>query len=328
MTSRPGGRRTGRGSRRFTHRRAITVTVCLVAVLALGITRAATAGPATAGQADARAATNAVTVLADVTPIHWVSSVHSIRAGSSNREYLLIRPAGVSGEKLPVIVFLQGRAVSVQLEAQRDGLTSIVGPSILVYPAGSDEFWNAGACCGSAQADDVDDVSFLTAVIHDVASEQPDAQSGPVLMAGYSNGGKMAFLMACRHPELIRAVASIGAVSASPCTPGLVSLLELANSGDPELSIDGSRPPTSYGSYTDPTVDAQVGQQRTTDGCPATSRQQTEGVMTVTTWAPCHNGSQVSLALFDYPDHRLEPGQGPTPSAGQEIWAFFVSLGI
>jgi polyhydroxybutyrate depolymerase len=223
-------------------------------------------------------------------------------------------------------MFLQGRAVTPQIEAQRDGFTTVVGPAILVYPAGYDQSWNAGACCGTAQGDNVDDVGFLAAVVRDVQVSQPDASPGRVFLAGYSNGGKMAYSMACAQPQLFAGVASIGAVAASPCAQGPVSLLEVANAGDPELSIDGERPVPTYGGFTDLTVDAQVANQRRIDACSPNSAARTEGDASIVTWSDCVSRKQVALALYQRSDHALPSGDGSTPSVARLVWSFFASL--
>jgi polyhydroxybutyrate depolymerase len=223
-------------------------------------------------------------------------------------------------------MFLHGRAVTPETEAQRDGFTAVVGPAILIYPAGYDQSWNAGVCCGTAQGDDVDDVAFLAAVIHDVEASQPDASPGRVFLAGYSNGGKMAYSMACAQPQLFAGVASIGAVAASTCAQGPVSLLEVANTGDPELSIDGQRPVPTYGSFTDLAVDAQVAKQRGIDACSPNSVAHTEGDTSITTWSDCAPGMEVVLALYQRSDHALEPGYAGTPSVARLVWSFFASV--
>jgi polyhydroxybutyrate depolymerase len=259
-------------------------------------------------------------------PVSWLTSEHAISVDGLSRSYLVLRPAVVSPTRLPVLMFLQGRAVTPQIEAQRDGFTSVVGPAILVYPTGYDQFWNAGACCGTAQAANVDDVGFLAAVIHDVQASQPDASQGGVFLAGYSNGGKMAYSMACAQPQLFAGVASIGAVAASTCTQGPVALLEVANTGDPELSIDGERPPPTFGGFTDLTVDAQVAKQREIDACSPNSVARTEGDASITTWSDCASGTQVALALYQRSDHALDPGDARTPSVARVVWSFFASL--
>jgi polyhydroxybutyrate depolymerase len=223
-------------------------------------------------------------------------------------------------------MFLQGRAVTPQIEAQRDGFTAVAGSAILVYPAGYDQSWNAGACCGMAQGANIDDVAFLAAVIHDVQDSQPDASPGRVFLAGYSNGGKMAYSMACAQPQLFAGVATIGAVAASTCAQGPVSLLEVANTGDPELSIDGPRPAPSYGNFTDLTVDAQVAKQRGIDACSHRSVAHTVGDASITTWSECSSGTEVVLALYQRSDHALDPGNASTPSVARLVWSFFASL--
>ena len=202
-------------------------------------------------------------------PAGWTSTTVSITVGGLARSYLLIRPRATSTTPLPVLVDLQGCCTTPEVEAQRSGFVDVTGPAILVYPAGYRQSWNAGFSCHQAQADDVDDVAFLTAVVNQVLAGRPDAAARQVYLAGYSNGGRMALRMAYAASQLFTAVASYGAVSAAPCPdPAPVPLLDVAGTADPELTIGPGGTPQRINGYTEPTVHAQVDQYRRADGTP------------------------------------------------------------
>jgi polyhydroxybutyrate depolymerase len=242
------------------------------------------------------------------------------------RSYLLSRPATTSTTKLPVLIELHGCCATPQQEEDRSGFLDVTGPAIVVYPAGIDESWNAGSCCHGAQAHGVDDVGFITTVVGQVLATQPDAAANRVYLAGYSNGGKMALRMACEAPTLFAAVASYGAVNAKPCTnPAAVSLLELAATGDPELTIGPGGTPKVENGYTEPTVVAQVEQYRQADACNDVTTTATQGTLTTTTWTECASGRLVQLGLYQGGDHGWPTGDGATASAEQVMWNFFQS---
>jgi polyhydroxybutyrate depolymerase len=243
------------------------------------------------------------------------------------RSYLLIRPRATSTTPLPVLMELQGCCTTPDVEAQRSGFVNVTGPAILVYPAGYQQSWNAGFCCHRAQEDRVDDVAFLATVLNQVLTDQPDAATGHVYLAGYSNGGKMALRMACAAPQLFTAVAVYGAVSAAPCPdPAPVSLLEVAGTADPELTIGPGGAPHSVNGYTEPTVQAQVDQYRRADGCAANPATHTQGSVTNTTWTGCRSGDAVQLSLYQGANHAWPPAAGATPSAAQVMWSFFETI--
>jgi polyhydroxybutyrate depolymerase len=297
-----------------------------VAVLAAAAVCVALSGPGHIRHAAAPAGASATPSPAPL-PTGWASTAIAITVGGLARSYLLIRPRATGATPLPVLMELQGCCTTPDLEAQRSGFLDVTGPAILVYPAGYQESWNAGFCCHQAQAEHIDDVAFLTAVVNQVMADQPDADPGQVYLTGYSNGGKMALRMACATPRLFTAIASYGAVSAAPCPhPGPVSVLEAAGTADPELTIGPAGTPQRVNGYPEPTVQAQVDQYRRADGCPAAAITRTVGNLTTTTWGPCRSGDTVQLSLYQGGSHAWPSTDGATPSAAQVIWDFFQAV--
>jgi polyhydroxybutyrate depolymerase len=94
----------------------------------------------------------------------------------------------------------------------------------VAYPNGSTAFsdllrtWNAGNCCGPAQIAQVDDVAFLQQVLKDAKSIVPIDR---VFVAGFSNGGMMAYSVACELAPEIDAVAVVAATYESSCKPAV-----------------------------------------------------------------------------------------------------------
>jgi polyhydroxybutyrate depolymerase len=230
--------------------------------------------------------------------------------------------------KVPVIVVLHGSAVTPAYEEHRTGFLPVVGSAIVVYPTGYGETWNAGHCCGAAHAAGLNDEAFITAVVAQVLAEHPNADAAKVDLVGYSNGGRLAWSLACDDPSVFRAVAVYGAVLDESCSHlGPISAIEIAGRADPELTIDSSKPATVSFGFTEPTVTAMTAQLRASDGCSATSSVNTHGRATTTTWAGCAGDRRVALALYQGQDHSWPAGGGTTPSAEVLIWRFFVSLG-
>src|SRR5206468_603606 len=73
---------------------------------------------------------------------------------------------------------------------------------LVAYPDGLDKSWNAGTCCGASSANNVDDVGFLAAVIHDVAAWR-QVDRNRLGIDGVSNGGMMAYRFACERSDLV-----------------------------------------------------------------------------------------------------------------------------
>jgi polyhydroxybutyrate depolymerase len=173
-------------------------------------------------------------MVAPMQPTGWVLHSEMLRVGGLNREYLVAEPAAARSERLPVVVELHGCCTTPGYELQRSGFTHTAAhQAILVFPAAWLEIWNAGACCGNPT---VNDVGFVAAVVKQVLAAEPRADPKRVYLVGYSNGGRMAYRIACQAPKLFTAYAIFGGVSSYACQdPTPVRILIAAGTNDPEL---------------------------------------------------------------------------------------------
>jgi polyhydroxybutyrate depolymerase len=228
---------------------------------------------------------------------------------------------------LPVLVVLHGRGLNPTQIERITAFPAVVGPAIVVYPAGYHQSWNAGACCGPAHAEGVDDVGFLRAVVGDVLATQPDALPRSVFLAGYSNGGRMAYRMACADPGQFAGVAAVEAVAVYRC-PGStpVPILSLASTGDPLLRIGVHAAPRTIEHYAQPTVDDVVAEWRANNGCRNSATTSARGSLLTTRWLGCARGAPVELSLYLGGSHAWPGGDGATPAARRVVWDFFRSL--
>jgi polyhydroxybutyrate depolymerase len=308
------------------------VLVAATAAISVGVAVGwhATAAPRTPGAVPTVPATATATKSrppASQPPTKWVSTSEPLTVGAMARRYLLVRPATPSKTPLPVVVLLHGRIVTPEFEEQRTGLPAVVGPAILVYPAGYENSWNAGACCAGAQAANVDDVGFLADVVHQVLATQPDADRARVFLIGFSNGGKMAFRLTCAEPGLFDGVAVIGAVPVAPCDHlPAVPFAEVAIHDDPLLTLTPAQPPKPVNGFPQPSIEGQVAAQRIANGCQEDGRTQVQDALTTTRWTGCRTGKPVELALYQGNVHVWPTGDATTPSAQQVIWNFFRSI--
>jgi polyhydroxybutyrate depolymerase len=259
----------------------------------------------------------------------WTATQHTLTVGALRRAYLVARPvhAGPSGP-LPVLVLLHGRGMTPALIARRSGM---VGdrPAIVVLPAGIGRSWNAGACCSVARRQDVDDVTFLSRLVAQVLQTQPDADRHAVYLAGFSNGGRMAYRMACQRPGLFTAVAAVEAVSVYPCSSVTVPvpLLVVASTQDPLLRLTPQAPPKRMEGYLQPSVLGVTAGWRALDGCPSGAATDQAGALTESRWTGCRGGASVGLDLYAGGGHMWPDGSATTPSAASQVWAFFRGTG-
>jgi polyhydroxybutyrate depolymerase len=227
--------------------------------------------------------------------------------------------------RIPALVVLHGLGVTADQEAERDGLTPLAfaGDAELIYPAGFEQSWDGGSCCGPAQTAGVDDVSFVATLLRQ-AQANP-ALSGSYLL-GYSNGGKVAFRVACADPSLLTGLISVHAVPGTACQAGApVSLLQVANRKDPRVTYDSTTAAHVVGGFREATVVAQVAAWRSRDACDGTAPLgKTSGGLTTQTWH-CRAATRVELATYADGDHTWPTGGNGTPSAAEVVWAFVTS---
>lgn len=88
---------------------------------------------------------------------------------------------------------------------------------MMVYPEGTGRevmgkymgAWNAGACCGNAAAQNIDDIGFISKLIDTLAQEYP-VDLKRVYAMGLSNGAALSYRLACELSEKIAAIAPVG----------------------------------------------------------------------------------------------------------------------
>ena len=152
----------------------------------------------------------------------------SIAYGGYKRSYLVHLPTGYTqNAKLPLVIAMHGgfgNADNLQNQSQLS-VKADAENFIVVYPEGLKEgilnisSWNAGWCCGWASKNNIDDVGFIDALL-DTLIDQYSIDSGKVYATGMSNGGFMAYRLACELSNRIAAIATVAAsMSMTNCTP-------------------------------------------------------------------------------------------------------------
>jgi polyhydroxybutyrate depolymerase len=140
----------------------------------------------------------------------------SLSIGQQKRSYLVHVPKKFNGERLPVVIVFHGGLANARM-SQWNARMVEKGDSdnfFVVYPHGSSGVgkhlltWNAGTCCGLAAKNDADDIGFVKAMIHKLLSDYAIDPSR-VFVTGMSNGGMMAYRVACELPDLIAAAAPV-----------------------------------------------------------------------------------------------------------------------
>lgn len=150
----------------------------------------------------------------------------------------------------PLIVVLHGYQSSA-LDIERTfplASGAAVAGALVVRPEGvrdtlNRRFWNAAAACCDLFGFAPDDEAYLLALLDEIEARVAVSE---VLLFGHSNGGFMAYALACRHPERFAAVVSIaGALDDPPPTAcgagGPPNVLHIHGTRDRIVDYEGGR---------------------------------------------------------------------------------------
>ena len=262
------------------------------------------------------------------------------------REYLVHVPKSYRGDPTPMLLALHGGGGDADLEAD-DSKYNLISKSeqagfIAVFPNGYSRFasgilatWNAGACCGKAAANKIDDVGFIREVIHRV-ERQASIDPKRVFATGMSNGAMMSWRLACEAPE-IRAIAAVeGTDNTAECHPSHpVAAIEFHAVDDAHVPLNGGKGDLSIAQVAFVSVPATQAKWVQLDRADPNARR----VLTVP-GAHCDlhgakpGGAPVELCVTDTGGHSW-PGGGTQQgrkqpsmaiSANDLMWNFFSSL--
>lgn len=263
--------------------------------------------------------------------------------GETRRYRVHVPPGWQADRPSAVVYFFHGGGGNLT-HAAKDEFYGQVGESdrrghLVVFPNGhsrlrSGKFatWNAGRCCGAARDEQIDDVGFVRALHVDLQRRvRIDPQR--VFAAGMSNGGMMAYRLACEMSDVFRAITAVAGtdntLSCQPAQP--VSVLHIHARDDERVLFNGgagqpSRQVTDFVSVPD-----TVGKWARLNGCQAAPRVVLEapGVRCVAHEA-CQGGREVQLCVTETGGHawpggsKVRGGAGSQAlSATQRMGAFF-----
>ena len=177
--------------------------------------------------------------------------------------------------------------------------------------SGDRQFWNATQACCNFSGSDVDDSAYLADVLRDVAATY-SVDPAHVVVAGHSNGGFMAYRLACEHADLVtHAVSVAGAMTSDTgaCAPSRpVSVLQVHGTRDSTIRYEGG----SNGPFPYPSALASVEAWARLDGCSTQAERPNRALdldmlpgadTSVTAFPRCDDGADVELWSIDGAGH-------------------------
>ncbi len=172
--------------------------------------------------------------------------------GGKKRTYKFHVPKSYSANKpAALIVALHGGGGDADIMS-RDDLYGLITKSeqagfIVAFPNGDSRFrsgilatWNAGKCCGRARDKNIDDVGFIKEMIKHISAET-NVDRARVFAIGMSNGGMMAYRLACDASDVFRGIMSVaGTDNTKECHPSRpVAVLHIHARNDGHVLFNG-----------------------------------------------------------------------------------------
>lgn len=220
------------------------------------------------------------------------------------RTYDLFVPSSADeGAPVTLVINMHGWGSSKEQQAELSQMSDdaeLRGYAV-AYLQGYEDSFNSGFCCGAASSDDIDDVAFAVAVVDD-ADSRGCLDRARVYATGFSNGGFMAYRLACEAAETFAAVAPVAGVlsidleTCSPARP--VSVLHFHGMDDFNVRYEG-RPWLGV-----PGVPELMELFAAHDGCaaePVVTFEQDDVVCE--TWPGCTDGTQVGVCRIEGAGH-------------------------
>jgi len=247
------------------------------------------------------------------------TTVSTMQVGNMTRSYTVLTPAKKTlPASAPIIMVLSGINSTQEQEIGRDQFTSYAtaGEAEVVYPLAYRESWNAIGCCSWAAQAKVNDVGFIESLVKKI----DPGNTRPIYLMGYSNGGRLAYTLACEDPLLFDGTAVVKSDPMPWCNITVPQkILQVASTDDTDTPwYTGEK-----GHFREsPASLVQNNILRYEDQCSTESASSHQGNMTLTTWSDCLNGSSVSFAVYTAGVHSYPRPPVSFPAASQVIWAW------
>ena len=249
---------------------------------------------------------------------------------ATTRSYRLHVPANYQPQlPLPVVLIFHGRGSSPAEIENYSGFSQLADTErfIAVYPQGlrdstGETFWDSF----SPLTEGIDEVAFVNRVLDDV-EQKLCVDTSRIYATGFSNGGNMTGMLACR---LAGRIASFAPISGNffdnqqGCHPGRpVSSLNAHGTAD-DIVPYNSQPPTPDHPFPQPGVQDWLQQWANQDGCttgPITFSEVSN--VTGMQWTNCNSDVTIIHYRIEGGTHIWPKTLGNFPTSAT-IWRFFL----
>jgi polyhydroxybutyrate depolymerase len=187
-------------------------------------------------------------------------STQTVTVNGMTRSYIRRIPTGYTGRtQVPVVMDFHplGGTGARQQSLSNFGAVANARGFIAVWPNGVGNSWNVGRCCGTAQQQRIDDVAFARAIVRDLQADAACIDTRRVYATGCSNGGGMAYKVACDAADTFAGVAPVdfdcitnptNNPSCGMCTPSRpITEVQFRGTRDTAVPFNGGNTPVVAG---------------------------------------------------------------------------------
>jgi polyhydroxybutyrate depolymerase len=278
--------------------------------------------------------------------LNVLSQYDSIPHDGNYRKYLVHLPTNyTSNEEIPLVIAMHGgfgNAYNMQSMSQLSDKAD-QEDFIVVYPEGVEggiinaSSWNAGWCCGFSSNTNVDDVGFIDVLI-DTLSAKLAIDVSRIYATGMSNGGFMAYRLACELSHKIAAIAPVSASMAMEnCNPSRpVPVISFHSFLDSNVPYDGGQGDGVSNHYNSP-QDSVMNAWGLMNNCQNTQDTlMSNNDYTLIEWSECECKTKVNYYITEDGGHSWHGGNstltGDPPStvvnANDLMWDFFENFSL
>jgi polyhydroxybutyrate depolymerase len=245
--------------------------------------------------------------------------VQQLSSGGRERTYRLFVPSGHDGRgRLPLVLDLHGSGGTSAGQASNSRFEALAAREGFVVATlqAEDSRWNV-----PVRDDRADDVAYVSAVI-DHVSARACTDPARVYATGFSGGGRMASLLACRLNTRIAAVAPMAGLRwPGPCEGRPVPVLTLHGLADPQNPYAGHAAGRGA-EWLESVPEALAGWARH-NGCDAdTILEDPSGPLSTLRYEGCDDDTEVRLIRIDGLGHSWVREE---VDATAVMWQFFRS---
>jgi polyhydroxybutyrate depolymerase len=154
------------------------------------------------------------------------------------------------GKRYPLVVVLHGFGAIGRLQEAYFGISGLPARNVafVLAPEGTPnstgkQFWNADPRCCDFERQNPDDVAYLGGVIDEVSAAWP-IDGKQVMVIGHSNGGFMAYRLACDRADAVSHIVVLaGEAASTACAPSRgVNVLHVHGTLDDSVAFTGAAP--------------------------------------------------------------------------------------